>query len=42
VTTIYNADLLGILRSPDLALGFTDDIGYGVSGQTAKENTKAF
>ena len=35
---LYNAELLEITRAPDLALGFIDDIAYGVSGQTAQNN----
>ena len=35
---LYNAELLEIPRAPDLALGFIDDIAYGVSGQTAQNN----
>ena len=35
---LYNAELLEIPRAPDLALGFIDDIAYGVSGQTAQSN----
>ena len=38
---LYNADLLEITRTPDLALGFIDDIAYGVSGTTTEENTEA-
>src|SRR6266496_1798549 len=35
---LYNAELFEIPKSPDLALGFIDDIGYGISGQTAQGN----
>jgi len=35
---LYNAELLEIPKSPDLALGFIDDIAYGVSGLTAQGN----
>jgi ribonuclease HI len=35
---LYNAELLEIPRPPDLALGFIDDIAYGISGQTAQNN----
>ena len=35
---LYNTELLEISRAPDLALGFIDDIVYGVSGQTAQSN----
>jgi hypothetical protein len=35
---LYNAELLEIPRAPDLALGFIDDIAYGISGQTAQSN----
>src|SRR5436190_7903710 len=35
---LYNAELLEIPRAPDLALGFIDDIAYGISGQTAQGN----
>ena len=35
----YNADLLDIPHSDELALGFIDDIGYGVKGRTALEST---
>ena len=38
---LYNADLLEITRTPDLALGFIDDTAYGVSGTTTEENTEA-
>jgi hypothetical protein len=35
----YNADLLDIPHPGELALGFIDDIGYGVKGRTALEST---
>ena len=35
---IYDAELLEIPKAPDLALGFIDDITYGVSGLTAQGN----
>jgi len=35
---LYNAELFEIPKAPDLALGFIDDIGYGISGQTAQGN----
>ena len=35
---LYNAELLEIPKAPDLALGFIDDIAYGISGQTAQSN----
>jgi ribonuclease HI len=36
----YNAELLEIPKAPDLALGFIDDIAYGISGQTAQNNVE--
>ena len=38
---LYNADLLEITKTPDLALGFIDDIAYGVSWTTTEENVEA-
>ena len=38
---IYNAELLEITKAPDLALGFIDDIAYGVSGQTAQQTSSS-
>lgn len=40
---IYNADLVDTLKllGLDLALGFIDDVAYGVSGMTAELNAKA-
>jgi hypothetical protein len=38
---IYNADLLEITKTPDLALRFIDDIAYGVAGTTTEENVEA-
>ena len=38
---LYNADLLELTRTPNLALGFIDDIAYGVSGTTTEENVEA-
>jgi ribonuclease HI len=40
---IYNADLVDTLKilGIDLALGFIDDVAYGVSGMTAELNAKA-
>jgi len=39
---IYNADLLETTtETPRLALGFIDDIAYGVVGTTTEENVKA-
>src|ERR1700730_13552341 len=38
---IYNADLLEITKTPDLALGFIDDIAYGVAGTMIEENVEA-
>ena len=35
---IYDAELLEIPKAPDLALGFIDDITYGMSGLTAQGN----
>ena len=35
---LYNAELLEIPKTPDLALGFIDDIAYGTSGLTAEGN----
>src|SRR5438552_2378180 len=35
---LYNAELLEITEVPDLALGFIDDIAYGISGLTAQRN----
>jgi ribonuclease HI len=35
----YNADLLDIPHPGELAMGFIDDIGYGVKGRTALEST---
>ena len=35
---LYNAELLEIPKAPDLALGFIDDIAYGISGLTAQGN----
>src|ERR1700694_4885948 len=37
---LYNAELLEIPKAPDLALGFIDDIAYGISGQTAQHNVE--
>src|SRR5579859_6167176 len=37
---LYNAELLEITKMPDLALGFIDDIAYGVSGLTAQGNAE--
>ena len=34
----YNADLLDIPTRPELGLGFIDDIAYGTSGKSAREN----
>ena len=36
----YDAELLEISKPPDLALGFIDDIAYGISGQTAQNNVE--
>ena len=36
----YNADLLEISPTKHIALGFIDDIGYGVEGLTAKGNAE--
>jgi ribonuclease HI len=38
---LYNADLLDLTNTPDLALGFIDDITYGVSGTTTEDNVNA-
>ena len=38
---LYNADLLELTRTPNLALGFIDDIAYGVSGTMTEENVEA-
>jgi hypothetical protein len=35
---LYNAELLEIPKAPDLALGFIDDIAYGISRQTSQNN----
>jgi len=35
---LYNAELVEIPKAPDLALGFIDDIVYGISGLTAQGN----
>ena len=35
---LYNAELLEIPKAPDLALGFIDDIAYGISRLTAQRN----
>src|SRR5437773_2856683 len=35
---LYNAELLEIPKAPDLALGFIDDIAYGISEQKAQSN----
>ena len=37
---IYNAELLEIPTAPDLALGFIDDIAYGVSRLTVEGNAR--
>jgi len=37
---LYNAELLEITKTPELALGFVDDIAYGVSGLTAQGNVE--
>ena len=37
---IYNAELLEIPKPSDLALGFIDDIAYGVGGLTAQGNVE--
>src|SRR5579859_7620272 len=37
---LYNAELLEIPKAPDLALGFIDDIAYGISGQTTQNNVE--
>ena len=37
---IYNAELLEIPKTPDLGLGFIDDIACGVSGKSVRQNTK--
>ena len=37
---IYNAELLEIPKLPELGLGFIDDIAYGVSGKSARQNIK--